>query len=106
MALIIILIIVICLESSLDTSRGYFTWPQTYPGEVSEIVCERGKTRRACSVSGFWQTPFITNCYVSTEELFRYIEKVAILILHVHYCSRILCYYVLCFNSMVSVSII
>ena len=67
---------VICLVSSLDTSRGYFAWPETFPGEVARTRCENGSSLRRCNVLGEWEKPDTSSCYVSTNELFRYIGKV------------------------------
>lgn len=69
---------VVCGSLSLDTSRGYFTWPETFPEEFAAVQCENGITRRFCSRTGVWDKPVVTDCYVSTNELFRYIEKVSI----------------------------
>ena len=68
--------VVVCLASSLDTSRGFFSWPETFPGETAIIPCENGTTPRSCSSTGQWEEPNTSDCYVSTNELFRYIEKV------------------------------
>ena len=65
-----------CLATSLDTSRGYFTWEETFPGSSAEIQCENGSSIRVCSALGEWEKPIISDCYVSTNELFRYVEKV------------------------------
>lgn len=68
--------VVVCLVTSLDTSRGYFSWPETFPGEVAGVKCENGTSVRTCSIEGEWEKPDTSNCYVSTNELFRYIEQV------------------------------
>lgn len=70
---------VICGEVSMDTSRGYFAWPETFPGESAEVQCVNAVTTRVCSSAGLWEKPFITDCYVSTAELFRYLERVSVL---------------------------
>lgn len=66
---------VVCLTSSLDTSRGYFSWPETFSEEFATAECERGVATRFCSNTGAWEKPATGNCYVSTNELFRYIER-------------------------------
>ena len=63
---------------SLDTSRGYFSWPETFPSETAVVKCENGTGTRFCAVTGDWEKPVVTGCYVSTNELFRYIEKVRV----------------------------
>ena len=70
--------VVVCLASSLDTSRGFFSWPETFPGETAITPCENATTPRFCSLTGQWEKPNTSDCYVSTNELFRYIEKVCI----------------------------
>lgn len=70
------LVLVVCAAASLDTSRGYFTWQETYPQEIAEVQCENGTTTRFCSVLGEWEKPNISDCYVSAEALFKYIDKV------------------------------
>ena len=66
-----------CKKVSTDTSRGYFSWPTTFPGETASVKCENGTATRHCSAEGVWSKPVTTSCYVSIEELFRYLEKVS-----------------------------
>jgi hypothetical protein len=76
MLMFLSLSLVVCLPSSLDTSRGYFSWTETFPEEFATTECERGVTTRFCSKTGVWEKPVTEDCYVSTNELFRYIERV------------------------------
>jgi len=62
---------------SMDTSRGYFTWPTTFPEETAAVPCENGHALRYCTEEGKWDKPIISDCYVSPEELFRYLLQVS-----------------------------
>ena len=65
------------MAEALDSSRGYFEWPQTYPSETARIPCkEGGAATRVCSITGYWEDPELSNCQVSAAKLFKYLMMV------------------------------
>ncbi len=55
------------------------TWPTTFPEEKASIKCEQGMAERYCTKEGTWEKAIIDTCYVSTKELFRYLQKVGLI---------------------------
>ena len=53
-------------------------WPETFPNEMAILRCKEGEksATRRCRANGEWEKPIVTNCDVSTDALFEYIDRV------------------------------
>ena len=68
---------VVCNPQDLVSSRGYYQWPQTYPGEVAVLKCTVGGTAtRFCTITGQWAKADVSSCLVSAAALFKYLKQV------------------------------
>ena len=70
-----------CVSETLDTSRGFLEWPESYPSETIKIPCKEGGVAiRLCSITGQWEEPDLSNCRVSAAKLFKYLMMVRMVI--------------------------
>lgn len=76
--------VVVCEKEGMDTSRGFFDWPEAFSNEVVRLPCVNGSAIRVCDANGNWETPSINNCYATVDAIIKHIITVRPTVTNTH----------------------